>query len=191
MLASRAVRPASWRRSALDNPSPAGIISVRCTPAAPSPARSRNTIPALSAFPNTDAPATRRRMSRPEAGLATIPTHASADTRKAYAGRGCAEIAAGRRPGSRQRRRDPFVAVNVPPIDTRTHVVCALMEVQADGSADPHPRAPGDHHSLAADGRRGARPRPPTRAEPLRSTSSMIGATSQPCAAASTCCDAA
>ena len=95
ILASRAVRPASWRRSALDNPSPAGIISVRCTPAAPSPARSRNTIPALSAFPNTDAPATSRRMSRPEAGLATIPTHASADTRKGYAAGGCAKVAAG------------------------------------------------------------------------------------------------
>ena len=32
------------------------------------------------------------------------------------------------------------------------------MGVQADGSADPRPRAPGDHQPLAADGRRGARP---------------------------------
>ena len=67
-------RPCSWRWSALDRPSRAGIISARSTPVAPSPASSRNTIPALSALPNTDAPATRRRMSRPEAGLATIPT---------------------------------------------------------------------------------------------------------------------
>jgi hypothetical protein len=40
----------------------------------------------LSPFPNTDAPATRRRMSRPEAGLAMIPTDAPAHTRKGYGG---------------------------------------------------------------------------------------------------------
>jgi hypothetical protein len=38
------------------------------------------------------------------------------------------------------------------------HVVCALLGVQADGSADPRPRAPGDHQPFAADSRRGARP---------------------------------
>ena len=37
MLASRAVRPASWRRSALDNPSPAGIISARRDPRSAEP----------------------------------------------------------------------------------------------------------------------------------------------------------
>ena len=81
-------------------------------------------------------------MSRPEAGLATIPTHASADTRKGYAGGGCAEVAAGRRLGSKQRMRDPFVAVNVA-TDRQAHVrrLRALIGVKADGSADPRPRA--------------------------------------------------
>src|SRR4029079_16315007 len=41
-------------------------------------------MPALSALPNTDAPATSRRMSRPDAGLATSPTLTPADTGAAY-----------------------------------------------------------------------------------------------------------
>src|SRR4051812_25756928 len=63
-----------WRCSVVDRPSAAGSMRTRSTPAAPNPARSRKTIPALSALPNTDAPATRRRMSRPDAGLAMTPT---------------------------------------------------------------------------------------------------------------------
>src|SRR4051794_5550526 len=56
-------------------------MSTRSTPAAPSPASSRKTMPALSALPNTDAPATSRRMSRPDAGLAMTPTVTAPDTR--------------------------------------------------------------------------------------------------------------
>ena len=64
----------NMRCSVTESPSAAGIISARCTPAAASPASTRNTIPAFSGLPNTDAPATSRRMSRPDAGLATMPT---------------------------------------------------------------------------------------------------------------------
>src|SRR3954467_3526745 len=59
-------------------------MSTRSTQAAPSPASSRKTMPALSALPNTDAPATSRRMSRPDAGLATTPTQTPEGTPGAY-----------------------------------------------------------------------------------------------------------
>jgi hypothetical protein len=72
--ASWPVRPLRWRWRLWETPEPAGIMTTRSTPAAPSPAMSRCTMAPFSALSNTDAPVTRRRTSRPEAGLATTPT---------------------------------------------------------------------------------------------------------------------
>ena len=55
-------------------PPRSGIMKVRATPTAPSPAMVRATMFDFSAVWNTEAWATRRRMSRPEAGLARMPT---------------------------------------------------------------------------------------------------------------------
>jgi hypothetical protein len=68
------VRPLRWRWRLWETPDPAGIITTRSTPVAPSPAMSRWTMAPFSALSNTDAPVTSRRTSRPEAGLATTPT---------------------------------------------------------------------------------------------------------------------
>jgi hypothetical protein len=72
--ASGPVRPLRWRWRLEETPEPAGIITTRSTPAAPSPAMSRCTMAPFSALSNTEAPVTSRRTSRPEAGLATTPT---------------------------------------------------------------------------------------------------------------------
>jgi hypothetical protein len=68
------VRPLRWRWRLWERPEPAGIMTTRPTPTAPSPAMSRCTIAPFSALSNTEAPVTSRRTSRPDAGLATTPT---------------------------------------------------------------------------------------------------------------------
>ena len=67
-------RFASARTTPPATPMPSVETRARSTPAAPAAASSRTTMLVFSAFGNTEACATRRRMSRPDIGLATIPT---------------------------------------------------------------------------------------------------------------------
>ena len=71
-------RCAWWVRTARITPAlmpvASGIISTRVTPSWPSGPSRRWIMLAFSAVGNTEALAVRRRMSRPEAGLATMPT---------------------------------------------------------------------------------------------------------------------
>jgi hypothetical protein len=53
---------------------PSVDISTRATPAAPAAATSRSAMLVFSAFGKTEACATSLRMSRPDIGLATMPT---------------------------------------------------------------------------------------------------------------------
>ena len=78
-LARRFARP---RATPPATPMPSVEIRARSTPAAPAAASSRSTMLVFSALGNTEACATRRRMSRPDIGLATIPTVEPGDDRK-------------------------------------------------------------------------------------------------------------
>src|SRR5918998_2031991 len=86
---------------------------------------------ALSALPKTDAPATRRRMSRPDAGLAMIPTVGTdADTlRRDGLRHGCAgrTLTGG---------LDPFIAIDAG-TDVRAHArsLRRVWESALDGGA--------------------------------------------------------
>ena len=62
------------RTSPAEIPARSTDTRARSMPTAPQPDRSRATVLTFSAIGNTDAPATSRRMSRPDIGLATMPT---------------------------------------------------------------------------------------------------------------------
>ena len=70
-------RRCSARNTAAEIPPRSVPIRTRCTPTAPSAVSMRWIMLAFSAVGNTDACVTNRRMSRPDSGLATIPTIAS------------------------------------------------------------------------------------------------------------------
>ena len=70
---SDARRLSRARATPAATPMPSVETSTRSTPTAPAAASSRSTMLVFSAFGNTDARATRRRMSRPDMGLATMP----------------------------------------------------------------------------------------------------------------------
>ena len=71
---SLARRLATARATPPATPIPSVETSTRSTPAAPAAASSRTTMLVFSALGNTEACATGRRMSRPDMGLATMPT---------------------------------------------------------------------------------------------------------------------
>ncbi len=113
-------RFASARTTPPATPMPSVETRARSTPAAPAAASSRTTMLVFSALGNTEACATRRRMSRPDIGLATIPTVEPGTTGSsplvtaltsavhrvaATANEGCSGVAAARHPGDQLRRR--------------------------------------------------------------------------------------
>ena len=114
-------------------------------------------MPALSALPKTEAPATSRRMSRPEAGLATIPTQVS-DTRAQYDAGGCAGVASRLDSAARRERCEIRSSRSTPrPTSGLMPACCAgAWECGARRRRRRAPGAPGHRAVLAADGRRPA-----------------------------------
>ena len=92
---SLARRLASARATPPATPIPSVDSSARSTPAAPAAASNRSTMLVFSTLGNTEACATRRRMSRPDIGFATIPTVDPGTTGRPVTALTCAVDSAG------------------------------------------------------------------------------------------------